>query len=100
MTPLPEDPRAMSPSGTTTGSDVFYVSLSGCADIPVRDIWPDGDAPANPTVEDVIALMLKSGSLSRLIDDWNLEVEVVEVEDMTNGGGMLLTDRQFREARS
>ena len=35
-------------------------------------MWPDGDAPTNPTAKDVIALIRRHGGIYRVLDDWNL----------------------------
>lgn len=35
-------------------------------------IWPDGDAPDNPTVKDVRNLLSDMGPNYHIIDDWNL----------------------------
>lgn len=37
------------------------------------EIWPDGDAPANPTAEDVKDVILKCGGFPKIIEDWNLD---------------------------
>jgi hypothetical protein len=46
--------------------------------LSVSDIWPDGDAPDDPTAEDVAALMEKCGGLHGVLYDWCLldELEV------------------------
>jgi hypothetical protein len=36
------------------------------------DLWPDGDAPENPTLDDVIKLIQKDGGPDRVAQDWNL----------------------------
>lgn len=48
----------------------------------VDEIWPDGDAPENPTVEDVVAQMEKS---QMTIDEWNLRPDRVEVQSVDGG---------------
>lgn len=37
------------------------------------DIWPDGDAPENPTAEQVTTLIQKEGGFPKVISDWNLD---------------------------
>ena len=37
------------------------------------DLWPDGDAPENPTAEQVAALIRKEGGFPKIIDEWNLD---------------------------
>ena len=34
--------------------------------------WPDGDAPENPTIDDVLAVIKKCGGPRRMLDDWNM----------------------------
>lgn len=41
-------------------------------EMPLSEIWPDGDAPANPTEEDVAEAMRNYGSVERVIEDWDL----------------------------
>lgn len=40
-------------------------------ELTVDEIWPDGDAPENPTADDVHKL-LKDGSLMCNLQEWNL----------------------------
>lgn len=49
-------------------------TLEGAHDLTVEEIWPDGDAPENPTLADVIAVVQKHGNGGplRLARDWNL----------------------------
>lgn len=63
----------------------FYVEWGGTADLSVDEIWPDGNAPENPTRDDVIAVMQQSGSVARLCRDWSLEVEGLEVDGKDSG---------------
>ena len=55
----------------TDSSPRFRVYLHVEATLSVDQLWPDGDAPANPTAEDVQALIDDCGGLD-IIDDWNL----------------------------
>lgn len=52
----------------------FHVSIEGAWSLEVDEIWPDGDAPDNPTVDDVRKVM--PSHVNRLITDWNLVPEV------------------------
>jgi hypothetical protein len=63
----------------------FHIEWGGEETLTVEEIWPDGDAPENPTVDDVIEVMRKSGSISRLCQDWNLRTEGVEVNGKDSG---------------
>jgi hypothetical protein len=51
----------------------FDFDLSGYARLSVDDIWPDGDAPEDPTVADVEELIKKCGGKYRVIRDWDLD---------------------------
>ena len=52
----------------------FRISFSGSFELTTNEIWPDGDEPENPTVQDVRNWMMNSGgSKSALLRDWNLE---------------------------
>ncbi len=50
---------------------------TGPVQITERELWPDGNAPDSPTVEDVEALLASAApyrwSLASLISDWNLD---------------------------
>lgn len=63
----------------------FHIEWGGSADLSPRDIWPDGDAPENPTVDDVIAQMRKEGSLWSLARNWNLDLQGCEVNGRDSG---------------
>ena len=41
--------------------------------LSIEDLWPDGDAPDNPTEEDVEALIESDGGFPQIIDDWSLD---------------------------
>jgi len=40
--------------------------------LTVEEIWPDGNAPENPTAEDVVAQMRATGSVSNVMSEWGL----------------------------
>lgn len=52
----------------------FAIIMEVCEQLTVDELWPDGDAPDNPTVSDVRALIDKCGGLKRTIDEWNLPI--------------------------
>lgn len=54
----------------------FFVDIEASVVLGLDDIWPDGDAPENPTAEDVAALMRKCGSKHRVLDEWDLVGEL------------------------
>ncbi len=45
--------------------------------LSVDEIWPDGDAPENPTAEDVKSVFLNSShcSIGTMLDCWNIGPE-------------------------
>ena len=63
---------------------IFSFQFSGGVDLTEDDIWPDGDGPENPTVDDVKDVIndiyesiFRSGyGMADFIRDWNLEDEV------------------------
>jgi len=63
----------------------FHIEWGGEAMLSVDEVWPDGDAPGNPTSEDVIAVMQKSRSVARLCNEWNLRIEGLEVDGKDSG---------------
>ena len=50
----------------------FAISMDVYAIMTVDEIWPDGDAPENPTCEQVAARIAESGSPMRWLEDWNM----------------------------
>jgi len=50
----------------------FKISYEMETVLDVESMWPDGDAPENPTVEDVKRLINKHGGIYRVLDTWNL----------------------------
>lgn len=52
---------------------VFNVDISGYLTLTVDEIWPDGDAPENPTVEDVARVIEDCGGLRDVLRDWSLD---------------------------
>jgi hypothetical protein len=59
----------------------FTVSVSLDAQLTVKEVWPDGDAPEHPTAEDVAAAMRDYGTKGRTLSDWGLDDVDVEVWD-------------------
>jgi len=53
-------------------SRVFRIDFRSTFTLSDRDLWPDGDAPEDPTVEDVAARLEAYGGARRVIMDWNL----------------------------
>jgi hypothetical protein len=66
-------------------SKAFTLSITGSVTLTVEQIWPDGDAPENPTVEDVRARVESWGAV-HVVDFIDNErrafrVDVVAVEE-------------------
>lgn len=67
----------------------FHFELDLSVTLDLEEIWPDGDAPENPTVEDVWAVFCpsrKGYDLQRACEDWDLlrvegaDVRIVKLE--------------------
>lgn len=61
----------------------FHIDL-GSTSLDVEGVWPDGDAPENPTAEDVAAVMREYGGLHSVITGWNL-ITALTVTDRRGG---------------
>jgi len=58
---------------------MFTVHVEGPSfELNTDEIWPDGDAPENPTAEDVAKAMRDycKGDMFLLISDWNLNQDI------------------------
>ena len=51
----------------------FKVKISIDTSFTIDELWPDGDAPKNPTAKDVVNLINECGGVKTIIDDWNLD---------------------------
>jgi len=51
----------------------FTIEIRGEWTLSVEDIWPDGDAPENPTEQDVRDCLPR---VRNLISEWNLVPDV------------------------
>lgn len=60
----------------------FLISL-GDVSLTVDSIWPDGDAPDNPTAKDVAELMREYGGAYGVVRDWDFLCDGIEVMDNT-----------------
>lgn len=58
------------------GKLTFSITLESDNLLEAGDIWPDGDAPENPTTEDVIKAIKEVGSVRDLIRDWGFTIDV------------------------
>lgn len=65
------------------------VELGG--DFSIDDVFPD-DPPEKPTLDDVVAALKESGSVHRLISDWNMDMfadvtVAITIKDSTSPHG-------------
>ena len=62
----------------------FSIDFNGTVDLETDEIWPDGDAPDNPTLSDVLRVMRKHDR-HRLLSDWSLldEINIVVADNKT-----------------
>lgn len=63
----------------------FLISYEASCELTVAQLWPDGDEPENPTVDDVEKLIAKRGGYARILTAWDIDYEhgegsVVEVK--------------------
>lgn len=61
----------------------FTIEVTYGGDLDASEIWPDGDGPENPTIDDVIA-ELKKFSPRTIVNDWGLEVDVTVDNKLVN----------------
>ena len=54
----------------------FSITIEGEYDFTVEELWPDGDAPENPTAADVRQLIKDSGGVRAVIRDWGLDMDL------------------------
>lgn len=67
-----------------SGMKNFCVEVEGLMNMDVNELWPNGDAPKNPTAADVVKVVEENGSLYRFVQDWGvLDVLEVSVEGET-----------------
>ncbi len=67
---------------------VFDLSISIDVSIAASDLWPDGDGPENPTVQDVENLIKDCGGWDTVLTEWNL------IESLR---GTVIDQTEFRE---
>ncbi len=51
----------------------FLLTYSGSATLSIEELWPDGDAPENPTEEDVLELIEDCGGPEAILRDWSMD---------------------------
>lgn len=57
-------------------SEYFRFRVECDIELSPREVWPDGDGPDDPTVEDVIRAVKDSTSEYWFVRDWNMPIEV------------------------
>jgi hypothetical protein len=72
----------------------IFIGVEVDNDLSVTDVWPDGDAPENPTADDVAAL-LEKGGLKRNLEDWSLMDGAVVTISVHDGHGGVSTKKLF-----
>lgn len=71
----------------------LHFEIDSTLDIP--SLWPDGNAPENPTVKDVLALIDKEGGILSIIGEWNLGIDGdFSVEEVDGHGKQLAIVRE------
>lgn len=55
----------------------FTICIDSYFDLAVNEIWPDGDAPENPTAEDVAKAIRKYVNVYDFIRSWNLDTALM-----------------------
>lgn len=76
----------------------FTIEISVCESFTIDEIWPDGDAPPDPTADDVMAVFLKNPyDVHRTCKDWGLEVRKENVQVTMHDPEAL--QRQLDQAR-
>jgi hypothetical protein len=51
----------------------FTFTVQHSIDLDVEQIWPDGDAPRYPSVEDVQVVVAKEGGPAGVLEEWKLD---------------------------
>ena len=58
----------------------FTIEINLCETFTIAEVWPDGNAPENPTADDVLAIFLKDPyDVHHTCKDWGLEVRKEDV---------------------
>lgn len=65
-----------------------FISIDlGTAEMSREEMWPDGDAPENPTAEDVADVIRRCGGLRSVVSDWDLLYDARVTVRSNPGGG-------------
>jgi len=63
----------------------FEIEVRCISTLEIDELWPDGDAPENPTTRDVEILIEQYGGILTVLRDWglweDLDFEVIDLGD-------------------
>lgn len=76
----------------------FHLSFTADVSFDLDQIWPDGDAPENPTAEDVARVVRAEGGVLAVLRDWGVE-DHLELTISGDGTCATLSDRPRRPVR-
>ena len=70
---------------------------TGTVELTENELWPDGDAPENWMLDDVLAVIAGAGGKIRILRDWNLaDALELEVRDgPRDGADGFVTDWRY-----
>lgn len=54
----------------------FTIEVYARVELGIKEIWPDGGAPEDPTVDDVVEVVRKFGPAYSFIRDWSIRPTV------------------------
>ena len=60
----------------------FTIYYIGETTLSLNAIWPDGNAPKNPTAQDVLDRMQEEGSKIQMLDSWNMQDDILVTVEM------------------
>lgn len=66
----------MTESRESVTSRQVFLSFEADFALKEEEIWPDGDAPENWTVADVVRRIASEGDLASFITDWSLDNDI------------------------
>lgn len=66
-----------SPALESSKTKTFDFDFYGAMTLSAKEVWPDGDAPKNPTARDVILkIKAKHVTIGQFLDAWKLSPEL------------------------
>lgn len=76
----------------------FTIEINLHHNFSIDEIWPEGDAPDDPTVEDVRALLFKEPHTHRACAAWGLEIRKEDIRITAHDPEEVRKLRQFAGA--